>query len=86
MSFFFPLSVFSRIKEKFENEIRELESAEKSMKEKYIESRTRLASAEADNQNLKALSTQLELQLSHSTKVTADYCRGWWRWTEQREK
>jgi hypothetical protein len=39
------------------------------MKEKYIESRTRLAGCEADNSNLKAMVTQLELQLSHSTKV-----------------
>lgn len=59
----------SRIKDKFENEIRELENAEKNMKDKYIESRTRLAGSEADNQNLKAMVTQLELQLSHSTKV-----------------
>lgn len=57
------------MKEKYEHEIRELENSEKGLKDKYIETRTRLAESEANNQNLKAVVTQMELQLSHSTKV-----------------
>lgn len=61
----------SRMKEKYEHEIRELENSEKGLKDKYIEARTRLAESDANNQNLKAVVTQMELQLSHSTKVGA---------------
>lgn len=57
------------MKEKYEHEIRELENSEKGLKDKYIEARTRLAESDANNQNLKAVATQMELQLSHSTKV-----------------
>jgi hypothetical protein len=57
------------MKEKYEHEIRELENSEKGLKDKYIDARTRLAESEANNQNLKAMATQMELQLSHSTKV-----------------
>lgn len=57
------------MKEKYEHEIRELENSEKGLKDKYIEARTRLAESDANNQNLKAVVTQMELQLSHSTKV-----------------
>jgi len=57
------------MKDKYEHEIRELENAEKGLKDKYIEARTRLAEGDANNQNLKAMVTQMELQLSHSTKV-----------------
>lgn len=57
------------MKEKYEHEIRELENSEKGLKDKYIEARTRLAEGDANNQNLKAIVTQMELQLSHSTKV-----------------
>lgn len=57
------------MKEKYEHEIRELENSEKGLKDKYIDARTRLAESDANNQNLKAVVTQMELQLSHSTKV-----------------
>lgn len=57
------------MKEKYEHEIRELENSEKGLKDKYIDARTRLAESDANNQNLKAVVTQLELQLTHSTKV-----------------
>lgn len=59
----------SRMKEKYEHEIRELENSEKGLKDKYIETRTRLSESDANHQNLKAVVTQMELQLSHSTKV-----------------
>lgn len=59
----------SRMKEKYEHEIRELENSEKGLKDKYIDARTRLAEGDANNQNLKAMVTQMELQLSHTTKV-----------------
>jgi phage terminase Nu1 subunit (DNA packaging protein) len=62
------------MKEKYEHEIRELENSEKGLKDKYIEARTRLAESEANNQNLKAMATQMELQLSHSTKVGFSRC------------
>lgn len=57
------------MKEKYEHEIRELENSEKGLKDKYIDSRTRLVESDANNQNMKAMVTQMELQLSHSTKV-----------------
>lgn len=57
------------MKEKYEHEIRDLENSETGLKDKYIDVRTRLAESEANNQNLKAIATQMELQLSHSTKV-----------------
>ena len=58
------------MKEKYENEIQHLENSEKSLKDKYMDTRTRLAESDANNQNLKAIVTQMELQLTHSTKVT----------------
>lgn len=58
------------MKEKYENEISHLESSEKSLKDKYMDARTRLAESDANNQNLKAIVTQMELQLNHSTKVS----------------
>lgn len=57
------------MKEKYENEIQHLENSEKSLKDKYMDTRTRLAESDANNQNLKAIVTQMELQLTHSTKV-----------------
>lgn len=57
------------MREKYEHEIRELESSEAALKDKYIHARTRLAESEANNQNLKAVATQMELQLNHATKV-----------------
>jgi hypothetical protein len=59
------------MKEKYEHEIRELENSEKGLKDKYIDARTRLAESEANSQNLKAMVTQMELQLNHVTKVSA---------------
>lgn len=61
------------MKEKYEHEIRELENSEKGLKDKYIEARTRLAESDANSQNLKAVVTQMELQLSHSTKVCIEF-------------
>jgi 5-azacytidine-induced protein 1 len=57
------------MKEKYENEIMLLESSEKTLKDKYMDTRTKLAESDANNQNLKAIVTQMELQLNHSTKV-----------------
>ena len=72
--FYLYFPYVSRIKEKYEHEIRELENGEKSFKDKYIDARTRLAESDANNQNLKAMVTQFELQLSHSTKVNVCRC------------
>lgn len=67
LNIYFPFD--SRMKEKYEHEIREVENSEKVLKDKYIETRTRLAESEANTQNLKAMVTQMELQLNHLTKV-----------------
>lgn len=67
------------MKEKYEHEIRELENSEKGLKDKYIEARTRLAESDANSQNLKAVVTQMELQLNHSTKVSIEFQ---WRFVE----
>jgi phage terminase Nu1 subunit (DNA packaging protein) len=69
LNIYFPFD--SRMKEKYEHEIRELENSEKGLKDKYIDARTRLAESEAGSQNLKAMVTQMELQLSHLTKVSS---------------
>lgn len=58
------------MKEKYEQEIKELENSEKNIKEKYIDTRTRLAEVEANNQNLQATVKQLDLQLTHLNKVS----------------
>ncbi|XP_070501319.1 centrosomal protein of 131 kDa isoform X2 [Chironomus tepperi] len=63
----------NRMKEKYEHEIREVENSEKVLKDKYIETRTRLAESEANTQNLKAMVTQMELQLNHLTKLCEKY-------------
>lgn len=69
--FFFYLILYfcSRMKEKYEQEIKELENSEKNIKEKYIDTRTRLAEVEANNQNLQGTNKSMELQLLHLNKV-----------------
>ena len=57
------------MKDKYEHEIHDLESSEKGLKQKYIDTRTRLAEIEANAQNLQATVKQMEAQLNHSNKV-----------------
>lgn len=60
---------FSRLKSQYENELRELERAERLSRDKYTDCRSKLAESEASIQNLQATTKQLELQLSHLQKV-----------------
>lgn len=64
----------SRVKEKYEREIKELEKQESETKEKYIESKGRLAECEANITNLQATVKQLDTQLTHFKKVNFSLC------------
>lgn len=58
---------------KYEKEINVLESSENSLKEKYIETRTKLGESEASIQNMQATLKQLEMQLNHSKKMCDEF-------------
>lgn len=59
----------SRLKSQHEIEIREMERTERQTRDKYMESRSKLAQVEADTKNLHVTINQLEIQLTHSQKV-----------------
>lgn len=61
----------SRIKSQYENELREMERVERQTRDKYTETRSKLAEYEGDIQNLNATMKQFEIQLNHSQKVSA---------------
>lgn len=63
------VSIFSRLKSQYENELRELERAERVSRDKYTDCRSKLAESEANIQNLQATIKQLEIQLLHMQKV-----------------
>lgn len=58
-----------RLKEKYETELKELERSETSAREKYLETRHRLAESEAAIQNLQANLKQQEIELNHCRKM-----------------
>ncbi len=58
-----------RLKEKYENDLQNLEQTERLTREKYNETRTKLAECEANKQNMQSTVKQLEMQLSHAQKV-----------------
>lgn len=60
---------FRRLKEKYEKDLQSLEQNERVSREKYNETRTKLAECEANKQNMQSTVKQLELQLSHTQKV-----------------
>lgn len=60
---------YSRLKDKYEQEIRELEMTEKLTRDRFNETRNKLAECEATIQNNQALIKQHELELNHSKKV-----------------
>lgn len=64
---------FRRLKEKYENDLQTLEQTERLTREKYNETRTKLAESEANKQNMQSTVKQLELQLSHAQKVFVYY-------------
>lgn len=65
--------IISRLRDKYEKEINVLESSENSLKEKYIETRTKLGESEASIQNMQATLKQLEIQLNHSKKMCDEF-------------
>lgn len=60
---------FSRLKEKYEHEIQDLERSDEKSRELYTDVRTKLAESEANQQNLQSTLKQIEIQLNHSQKV-----------------
>jgi len=71
-STFIKNSLFSRLKEKYEKDLVLAESVEKSLREKYAETRGKLAEADAQVRNSQAEVKQLQLELSHSKKMCGD--------------
>ncbi|XP_055372788.1 centrosomal protein of 131 kDa [Condylostylus longicornis] len=63
----------SRLKEKYDNDMKEAESVEKSLRDKYNETRSRLAESEAMAQNFQAEIKQLQMELEHSKKMNDDF-------------
>ncbi|XP_068146347.1 centrosomal protein of 131 kDa isoform X2 [Drosophila tropicalis] len=62
----------NRLKEKYEKDLNLAESVEKSLREKYAETREKLAEADAQVRNSQAEIKQLHLELSHSKKMCGD--------------
>lgn len=60
----------SRIKSQHDNELRETEQSERKTREKFIETRSKLAQVEGEVKNLNATINQLEMQLAHTQKVS----------------
>ncbi|ALC42444.1 dila [Drosophila busckii] len=61
-----------RLKEKYEKDLNVAESVEKSLREKYAETRGNLAEADAQVRNGQAEVQQMQLELSHSKKMCGD--------------
>lgn len=64
----------SRIKDKYESELRDLERSERNARDLYNETRSKLAECEANKQNVQSTVKQLEIQLIHTQKVYNIYC------------
>ncbi|XP_017066693.1 centrosomal protein of 131 kDa [Drosophila eugracilis] len=62
----------NRLKEKYEKDLVLAESVEKSLREKYAETRGKLAESDAQVRNSQAEVKQLQLELSHSKKMCGD--------------
>ncbi|XP_032293048.1 centrosomal protein of 131 kDa isoform X1 [Drosophila virilis] len=62
-----------RLKEKYEKDLQLAENVEKSLREKYAETRGKLAEADAQVRNCQAEVKQLQLELSHSKKMCGDF-------------
>lgn len=65
----------SRIKDKYESELRDLERSERNSRDLYNETRSKLAECEANKQNIQSTVKQLEIQLVHTQKVHSIYER-----------
>lgn len=64
-------SLRSRLKGKYDAELRDMERIERQSHDKYTETRSKIAEYEANIQNLHASVKQLEIQLSHSQRVSS---------------
>lgn len=62
-----------RMKDKFEIDLKELEIAECKSREKYLDTRHRLAETEASLQNMQTTIKQLEIELNHSKKLCNEF-------------
>lgn len=58
------------MKSQHESELREMERSERQTREKYVETRSKLAQVEGEVKNLHATINQLEMQLTHTQKVS----------------
>lgn len=65
----FIILIFRRLREKYEKEIKDLETAEKESKVKFIDSKTKLLESEEVIIGLKATVKQLETQVSEYKEV-----------------
>ncbi|XP_075167994.1 centrosomal protein dilatory [Haematobia irritans] len=63
----------SRLREKYEKDLQELESVEKSMRDKYNGTRSKLAESDAQNRNFQAEIKQLQIELDHSKKMCSEF-------------
>lgn len=70
----------SRLKSQHDNEIRETERTERQTREKFMDTRSKLAQVEGDVKNLQATVNQLEMQLAHSQKVFLPVSALWNEW------
>ncbi|KAM7343644.1 centrosomal protein dilatory [Cochliomyia hominivorax] len=64
---------FSRLKEKYEKDLQELELVEKSVREKYAETRNKLAETDAQSRNYQAEIKKLQIELEHTKKMSSEF-------------
>lgn len=62
-----------RMKDKFEIDLKEMEVAESRSREKYLETRHRLAECDGTMQNMQTTIKQLEIELGHSKKLCNEF-------------
>uniref|UniRef100_A0A0K8V8E0 5-azacytidine-induced protein 1 n=1 Tax=Bactrocera latifrons TaxID=174628 RepID=A0A0K8V8E0_BACLA len=63
----------NRLKEKYEKDLQLIENAERSLREKYTDTRSSLAEADAKVRNSEAEIKQLQMELEHSKKMCNDF-------------
>uniref|UniRef100_A0A1A9UD99 5-azacytidine-induced protein 1 n=1 Tax=Glossina austeni TaxID=7395 RepID=A0A1A9UD99_GLOAU len=63
----------SRLKQKYEKDLQEAEVVEKTVREKYIITRNKLAESDAQLKNLQADIKRMKMELEHSKKMCKDF-------------
>ncbi|XP_014085665.2 centrosomal protein of 131 kDa [Bactrocera oleae] len=63
----------NRLKDKYEKDLQLVENAERSLREKYTDTRSSLAEADAKVRNSEAEIKQLKMELEHSKKMCNDF-------------